>query len=349
MILITRSAILVALLVSAGACSATSGVEERERRTSRPKADESASEDYATESGSTSEVRSASVERKSNAVNAEDAKRSRPAVSFDFFPPRIESDRGSDEEIIAKRDDLVADYKRRNRINLRQKAERNNHVTFPAVTRDDLQRNVVLIYQVGGCDVVGLQSPRIERFARENGMYDLFVTADTSIPAQEKLVEELLQGGAELGIPGILVVREGRVVDLALGARSLQTDLRFFAHFLHRNSLLPDGPAWVEHYGKDKAEFARGERNHDGNDLRGLNLRRAWFQLATFSGANLEGADLRKADLRKANLARANLRRARLEGADLEGTFWLYTTCPDGTNSGPVGGTCEGHLQAKVE
>jgi len=45
-----------------------------------------------------------------------------------------------------------------------------------------------------------------------------------------------------------------------------------------------------------------------------------------------------------ANLADANLTGADLTGAELAGVSWSDTTCPDGSNSDAVGGTCANNL-----
>ncbi|MFI1518618.1 pentapeptide repeat-containing protein [Kitasatospora cineracea] len=70
---------------------------------------------------------------------------------------------------------------------------------------------------------------------------------------------------------------------------------------------------------------------------------------ADMTSANLSNANLRDADLRNAVLDHVNLTGADLTGADLRGAstvgvVWAGTTCPDGTNSDAVGGTCAGHL-----
>jgi hypothetical protein len=70
---------------------------------------------------------------------------------------------------------------------------------------------------------------------------------------------------------------------------------------------------------------------------------------ADLRNVRLVNAFLRDADLRNANLDHADLTGADLAGADLTGasivdTIWRDTTCPDGSNSDDVGGTCAGHL-----
>ena len=71
-----------------------------------------------------------------------------------------------------------------------------------------------------------------------------------------------------------------------------------------------------------------------GRDLSGEDL----------SFARLDGASLEGASLNNANLEGASLWGAHLDGAQLNGTRWLNTTCPDGTYSNDVGGTCLDHL-----
>jgi hypothetical protein len=70
---------------------------------------------------------------------------------------------------------------------------------------------------------------------------------------------------------------------------------------------------------------------------------------ADLRGARLVGTVMRDADLRGARLDHADLTAADLTGADLAGASivgvrWANTTCPDGSNSDAVGGTCAGHL-----
>lgn len=94
-----------------------------------------------------------------------------------------------------------------------------------------------------------------------------------------------------------------------------------------------------------------GARNQD---LRGADLHGARLYKGQLVGANLTGADLGYADLTDAQMANATLVNANftgadltgadLTGADITGAIWHETTCPDGTFSENVGGTCEGHL-----
>ncbi|MFD3539619.1 pentapeptide repeat-containing protein [Streptomyces sp. NPDC058662] len=76
--------------------------------------------------------------------------------------------------------------------------------------------------------------------------------------------------------------------------------------------------------------------------------------VAVLTNANLAHANLRDTDLDNAVLDHANLTGADLTGADLRhaslvGVTWHDTTCPDGTNSDRVGGTCAGHLTTEAE
>lgn len=79
------------------------------------------------------------------------------------------------------------------------------------------------------------------------------------------------------------------------------------------------------------------------------------FTVGTFSEADLRfadlsNADLREADFRDADLGNTILWSADLSGADLTGArgldtaVWGDTTCPDGSESGPYGAGCVGHL-----
>ena len=79
-------------------------------------------------------------------------------------------------------------------------------------------------------------------------------------------------------------------------------------------------------------------------DLRHRNLEDVNLSGAILTGANLENADLEGGFLPNANLTGADLRHADLRHADLTGVTWSNTTCPDGTNSGSHGNTCQGHL-----
>jgi uncharacterized protein YjbI with pentapeptide repeats len=70
---------------------------------------------------------------------------------------------------------------------------------------------------------------------------------------------------------------------------------------------------------------------------------------ADLSGSDLTGVNLRNVDLSNANLSQTNLTGADLRGADLsnanlDDAIWSQTTCPDGTVSDTVGGSCQNHL-----
>ncbi|MDG4821535.1 pentapeptide repeat-containing protein [Asanoa sp. WMMD1127] len=65
---------------------------------------------------------------------------------------------------------------------------------------------------------------------------------------------------------------------------------------------------------------------------------------ARLTGAFLRDADLRDAKLDGADLSGADLTGADLTGASIAGVTWSRTTCPDGSVSDDVGGTCAGHL-----
>ena len=84
-----------------------------------------------------------------------------------------------------------------------------------------------------------------------------------------------------------------------------------------------------------------------GVQLRGANLTGADLSGADLSDADLSGATLDQGSLAKANLTGANLDGASLAGTKLGGVVWSATTCPDGTNSDDVNGTCVAHLHAK--
>lgn len=75
-----------------------------------------------------------------------------------------------------------------------------------------------------------------------------------------------------------------------------------------------------------------------------VSLRGADLSRADLTGADLARIDLSGADLSFANLTGVDLRGARLRDATLTGVTWSSTTCPDGTNSDAVGGSCENHL-----
>ena len=82
--------------------------------------------------------------------------------------------------------------------------------------------------------------------------------------------------------------------------------------------------------------------------LRYANLTGVRFAHANLTDSDLTGANLTDADLLSTVLAGANLTDADLTGAsmsaNLSGVEWSNTTCPDGSNSDDVGGTCENNL-----
>jgi hypothetical protein len=84
---------------------------------------------------------------------------------------------------------------------------------------------------------------------------------------------------------------------------------------------------------------ATGVANLHGADLAGADLRSL-----DLSGVDLREADLAHADLTLANLSGADLAGANLSGANLFGAIWISTTCPDGTLSVGVEGSCVGHM-----
>jgi hypothetical protein len=109
--------------------------------------------------------------------------------------------------------------------------------------------------------------------------------------------------------------------------------------------------AWAGNPGPAPKQVSAHLRNAvlKGDHLQGVNLRDAELRGANLSRADLTGADLRGADLEDSILYKATLAQADLEGADLTGAdvseaTWSKTTCPDGTTSDDVGGTCENHL-----
>lgn len=87
--------------------------------------------------------------------------------------------------------------------------------------------------------------------------------------------------------------------------------------------------SWAANPPTSSPSVALRGANLSGVDLTGVNLRNV-----DLSGAILEGADLTGADLQGADL----------EEADLSDVVWSGTTCPDGSNSDNVGGSCENHL-----
>ena len=84
--------------------------------------------------------------------------------------------------------------------------------------------------------------------------------------------------------------------------------------------------------------------NLGDSDLSYANLSYADLTGAILSDANLSNANLSNADLSNAYLGNANLTGADLSDADLYNVRWLFTICPDGTNSGNNGGTCVNNL-----
>ena len=90
-------------------------------------------------------------------------------------------------------------------------------------------------------------------------------------------------------------------------------------------------------------------------DLSGSSMFFTSAARADFERANLEGASILHsfvvdANLDHSRLAGADLTGTNLTGASLDGATgletvtWSGTTCPDGSNSDDVGGTCIGHL-----
>lgn len=65
---------------------------------------------------------------------------------------------------------------------------------------------------------------------------------------------------------------------------------------------------------------------------------------ARLAGADLRDANLVNAELDHADLSGADLSGADLTGASITGVIWKGATCPDGSRSDDVGGTCAGHL-----
>jgi hypothetical protein len=63
------------------------------------------------------------------------------------------------------------------------------------------------------------------------------------------------------------------------------------------------------------------------------------FQTVDFSYAKLTNADFNNGNLQNVNFSFADLTGATFVSANIHVTF-LYTICPDGTNSGAAGGTC---------
>jgi len=82
-----------------------------------------------------------------------------------------------------------------------------------------------------------------------------------------------------------------------------------------------------------------------GADLSGTSLIGARFSKMTLRRVDFHGADLRGADFRKAHLIAVNLRGAVTNGAHWHHAVWSAATCPDGTLSSNVGGSCRGHFQ----
>ena len=79
------------------------------------------------------------------------------------------------------------------------------------------------------------------------------------------------------------------------------------------------------------------------SNLEGAVLIGADLTGATVTGSNLKGADLTGANLTAATFSNVNMKGAiGLNTATLTGTVWVQTTCPNGVNSGPAGGSCEG-------
>lgn len=84
--------------------------------------------------------------------------------------------------------------------------------------------------------------------------------------------------------------------------------------------------------------------NAEGASFEGASLRNADLSGSDLSHVNFRDADLSGANLSESNLTGANLLRARVDGADLSSAVWKGTTCPDGTISDEVGGSCLAHL-----
>lgn len=76
------------------------------------------------------------------------------------------------------------------------------------------------------------------------------------------------------------------------------------------------------------------------DDFSRADLRDAALTHSTFAGSTFDRAQLDGADFTGSNLTAASFDRT----SGLASVTWADTTCPDGTNSDDVGGTCIGHL-----
>jgi Pentapeptide repeats (8 copies)/Collagen triple helix repeat (20 copies) len=80
------------------------------------------------------------------------------------------------------------------------------------------------------------------------------------------------------------------------------------------------------------------------SDLTNVNLSNGGsggnFQTVNFSFAKLTNANFTNGNLQSANFSFADLTGATFTGANVQGPTFLYTICPNGSNSGPAGGTC---------
>lgn len=88
--------------------------------------------------------------------------------------------------------------------------------------------------------------------------------------------------------------------------------------------------AWAANPGAETQPTA----SMSGADLAGANL----------SNANLAGVQLTNVNFSGANLTNASLQGSSVIGADFGSATWSNTTCPDGSNSDDVGGSCVNHL-----
>lgn len=160
---------------------------------------------------------------------------------------------------------------------------------------------------------------------------DLFAKADEVEGAdRDRIVDELQEAADELSV----VFR--RVDDVVTIANHVQ-----YVHFFRKTALKRliwgAGAAAVGIVAFTWA--ANPPTSLPRVALRGVNLTGA-----NLTGANFTGVDLTDATLTGANLTGADLRGADLTDADLSDVMWDNTTCPDGTNSDNVGGSCENHL-----
>lgn len=66
---------------------------------------------------------------------------------------------------------------------------------------------------------------------------------------------------------------------------------------------------------------------------------------AALSGLDLSGRDLTNVDFTGAELTNVNLVGAALSEGLVANAVWVNVKCPDGTDTGPSGGSCIGHLK----